>query len=225
MFCCSRVPHFTATFLPHKQDGSCWELNIPATCSKRKQTVSSRTEHAGNSLGITSCLTRGKASKREDEESPKPKSEFGDRIPLQMIMQLDFGTGSQSSVLQGPCKWKEHQRYTAFHFWVLNMFFSCCHRYLVAIVVHLTKCSEPRLLSLHSQNGVMDVFRLVSSVLLGRLQLRLDMPLFPANLENMNSQSFWQHVVSGIKPTAGCPTTTGTSRRACCAQSTQLYSL
>lgn len=81
MFCCSQVPRFTATFAPHKQDGSCWESNLSATRSKRKQPGSSRTVRAGNSLGITPCLTREKVSKREDEESPKPKSEFRDRIP------------------------------------------------------------------------------------------------------------------------------------------------
>ena len=81
MFYCSQVPHFTATFATHKQDGSCRESNLSATRSKRKQPGSSTMVRAGNSLGITPCLTREKVSKRKDEESPKPKSEFRDRIP------------------------------------------------------------------------------------------------------------------------------------------------
>lgn len=81
MFCCSQVPHFTATFTPHKQDSGHWKLNLLATHSKRKQPGSSRMVRAGNSPGITPCLTRKKVSKRKYEESPKPKSEFRGRIP------------------------------------------------------------------------------------------------------------------------------------------------
>lgn len=80
MFCCCQVPRFTGTFAPHQQDGSCWELNLGYTEHKEQPGSLVR---AGNSLRITLYLTREKVRKREDEESPKPKSEFRDinRIP------------------------------------------------------------------------------------------------------------------------------------------------
>lgn len=79
----------------------------------------------------------------------------------------------------------------------------------------------------------MDIFRLVPSLLLRSLRLKLGVPLSPANPESINSPSFWQHVVPGTKPTTSSapkpttvhgPTTSGASGEAAYARSTQLYS-
>lgn len=85
--------------------------------------------------------------------------------------------------------------------------------------------SQPGYCSLPSQKGVMDIFRLVSSLLLRSLRLKLGMPLSPVNPESIKSPSFWQHAVPGMKSTTGSsPTNTRVSEEAACAQSTQLYS-
>lgn len=236
MFCCSQVPHFTATFTPHKQDSSHWKLNLLATHSKRKQPGSSRMVRAGNSPGITPCLTRKKVSKRKYEESPKPKSEFRGRIPdyrsscsliLNQVPKVMF-INSHVSARNITQNIHSTSSLGAEH----AIFFLLQHGILLQQLCILQNAQSPDYCSLCFQNGVMDIFRLVPSLLLRSLRLKFSV-LSPATPESINSPSFWQHVVPGTKPTTSSapkpttahgPTTSGASGEAAYARSTQLYS-
>lgn len=120
-----------------------------------------------------------------------------------------------------------HRSYTAFHLRVLNMeFFSYCNA-----VSCCSSCASYK--TLRAQATVpftpsmgLWIFSLVSSLLFSSLRLELGMPLSPVNPETMNSPSFWQHVVPGMKPTTGSgpkattgsgPTIKGVSGEAACA--------
>lgn len=82
-----------------------------------------------------------------------------------------------------------HRRHTAFQLWVLNtLFFSCCDRASCC-----NSCASYKVLR-DQANGpftpgevVMDIFRLVSSLLLSSLRLESGMPPSPANPESINS--------------------------------------
>lgn len=117
-----------------------------------------------------------------------------------------------------------HQRCTAFHRVLNSYFFPIAMWYLVAIVVHLTNYSEPRLLVPSSPEQGYGYFQTGLFSLLRPLRLELGMPPFPANSESINSSSFWQHIIPGTNSNTGRGhTTTGVSGKTTCAQSTQLY--
>lgn len=121
---------------PTQTDGSCWELNLSATCSKRKQPGPSS---MARRLALAPVSQRKRRARDRMKKAPSQK--WVQRLDpgLQVTLQLHFESGSQSRIYWGSRKYKEHHTEDTQHF-----IFGCSTCYFITCCNSCASYKMPR---------------------------------------------------------------------------------